>query len=130
MKTIYETVHDLEELKKSQKHIQSLERDIARPLCSDLAKMQGLYDKFREARGLDGEGRNVFILIAARVYSPKALVGHKLGAGVRARMSSILGIEPTIVSHALENLVFRYKRYRDFREDVDTTFSMIYEEKE
>ena len=130
MKTIFETIHELEELKKNQKHLQSMERDVARPLCSDLGKMQQLYDRFCEVRGVDGDGRSVFILIASRVYSPKALIGHKLGAGVRAKMADILGIEPTIVSHALDNLMFRYKRYRDFREDVDATFAMIYPEKE
>lgn len=130
MKTIFQTVHELEELKKSQRNIQSIEREVARPLCSDLGKMIHLYERFCDVRGIEGEGRNIFILIAARVYSPKALIGHKLGAGVRARMAEILSIEPTIVSHALENLVFRYKKYRDFREDVDTTFALIYGENE
>lgn len=130
MKTIHETIQGLEELKKRQRQLLSLENEIAKPLSSDLYKMRWLYDKFNEVRGIDGEGRNVFILIAARVFSPKALTGHKLGAGVRAKMAEILGIEPTIVSHALENLVFRYMKYRDFRQDVDTTFAMIYEEKD
>ena len=130
MKSIYTTIVELESLRHDKRVIQDRERQIAVPIWTDLDRMGELYSRFLEVRppGLRLNGRNVFILIATRVFSPKSLAGHNLGAGVRDRMATVLGVKPTVISHAFDNLVFHYKRYRGFRSEVDGVFEELFGE--
>lgn len=128
MKTIYETIHELEAVRREKKMLLERESKLTEPLCSDLGMMDDLYRRFQAAHPT--RGRDTFILIAARVFSPKALAGSNLGSGVRNKMAQVLNVQPTVVSHAFDNLVFHYKRYRNFRHEVDTTFALMFGENE
>ena len=118
---MYELIHSLEGLKREKAALIEAESILTRPLITDIDRMDEVYSAFRTV----SNARNTFIIIAVRLVSPKALAGNHLGAGVRNKMASVLGCEPTVVSHAFENLVFHYKKYRSFRKEVDQTFAFI-----
>lgn len=128
MNTIYESILELERLRREKAQIHERERLYASPLCSDLNRMDALFVRFNGVKTLKTDRRDVFLLIAARIFSPKALAGHNLRGGVRNKLAKVLKCKPTAISHAFENLVFQYKKYRDFREDVDTAFAILCKE--
>ena len=123
MNSMYDLIVSLEELKRESLAIQEREARLTRPLIYDLERMGEVYSSFREI----SDARNVFIIIAVRLFSPRALAGNNLRAGLRNKLAEVLGCEPTVISHAFENLVFHYKKYKTFRQEVDLAYRQLCE---
>ena len=123
MNNLHELIFSLEELKRKRLSIQEKEAAASRPLIGDLDRVGEVYAAYREV----GDSRNVFIIIAVRLFSPRSLAGNNLRAGVRNRLARVLGVEPTVVSHAFENLVFHYLKYKTFRKEVDEAYERLCE---
>lgn len=120
---LHELILSLEQIKRERLAAQEREARITRPLIYDLDRMEEVYAAFRTF----SNARNVFIIIAVRIFSPRALAGDNLRAGMRTKLASVLGCEPTVISHAFENLVFHYKKYKTFRAEVDQAYAALCE---
>lgn len=118
---LHDLIISLERLKRERAALNEQESILAKPVITDLERMDDVYSAFNTIGG----SRNTFIIIAVRLFSPRSLAGNNLAAGVRNKMAMVLGCEPTVVSHAFENLVFFYKKYKNFRKEVDRVYSEL-----
>lgn len=123
MNNLYELIVSLEELERERMAVLEKEARITKPVISDLERMDEVYEAFREIRP-DKDARSIFLLIAVRLFCPKAIVKN-MGHGVRRKVANVLKCKPTVVSHAYENLVFHYKQYQGFRKEVDEVYGRL-----
>lgn len=63
--------------------------------------------------------RQRFLCIIIWLYCPGTLLGDSLLKGLREKLSDIMGISPSMVSHHISNLYFYYNEYKLFRSDID-----------
>lgn len=108
--------------------------DLTNPIIKDYNQISDVYGIFADELTrntnirLDSiESRRIFILIIMRLFCPSVFVGRKLKHGIRDKMASILGCEASVISHDFKNLTFHYKKYRHFREKVDSIYESIME---
>ena len=108
--------------------------DLTNPIIKDYNQISDVYGIFADDltrnpnSRLDSiESRRIFILIIMRLFCPSVFVGRKLKHGIRDKMASILGCEASVISHDFKNLTFHYKKYRHFRERVDSIYESIME---
>lgn len=72
--------------------------------------------------------RKKFIFIILYLFSPGTLAGGKIKAGLREEMSRVLGIQSkTVISNNLDDIMFLYRNYKDFREDTGHLYTGILE---
>lgn len=127
----------IERIAEIRREKESLTREgmaLAAPILNDVGLVRETYRIFTGI--LDGRGpapdsgrvltRKKFIFIVLYLFSPDALAGGKIKAGLREEMSRVLGIQSkTVISNNLDDIMFLYRNYKDFREDIEYLYTGI-----
>ena len=122
-------IAEIEELKcirKEKSALEEKERRLARPVLFDQSKIPYIYDIFRTRHNSNTVmERKVFLFVVIYLYTPSTLAGGKMKCGIRNIISQLIGCKQTLVSHSCENLLFYYKLYPSFKNDVDTLYNEV-----
>lgn len=104
-----------------------------RPLLANRSEMKEVYDVYQEylrTKGIawDTERRKHFLFVIIYIYCPNVLVGDPMPKGFRRELKELLNVRAnTVISNHSRDLLFLYRQYRDFREEVDAAYNYISE---
>lgn len=63
--------------------------------------------------------RRMFLFVILYLYSPRTLFGCKMRKGLRPELSRLFSCDSTLLSYYARDLVFHYKVYSDFKENIN-----------
>lgn len=99
---------------------------LSKPETYDTGRMRRIYDLIKRANenidSVSADVRKQFIYLSLYIYAPATLAGAKAPRSIRMRIAETIGCHPAFVSHNIENSVFLYRKYRDFKEGVDIAY--------
>lgn len=128
-----ERLNNIEALIKERAEINAKLSLLSEPTLHDIERIDEFYLNYRKLfarRGIPHQSewvysRKKFLFVIIYLYSPSALVGHKLRRGLRDKLARLFGLNaPSTISDNVVNLMSDYVNYRDFRRDVH----ILYEE--
>lgn len=104
-----------------------------RPLLANRSEMKEVYDVYQEylrTKGItwDTERRKHFLFVIIYIYCPNVLIGDPMPKGFRRELKELLNVGAnSVISNHSRDLLFLYRQYRDFREEVDAAYEYISE---
>lgn len=129
MVTDFSIISELKEIRTQKSHLSERENELSKPILEDLNMIPTLYEWFAEilpnARIESVTHRKKFLFVVSFLYSPSALAGGKRKMGLRDKLSEVTGVPGSLISHNLENVVFMYQRYKNYRKEIDHIYTEI-----
>lgn len=109
------------------------ERRLAEERASLTAPMSYSFDKLSvvhqvteqlawDNRWVLGRTREYFLFVALFMFAPSSII-RKMRRGLRKDLSDIMGVSENNISHITRNILFKFRVYEDFQNNVE----MIYE---
>lgn len=104
-----------------------------RPLLSnrgDMKEVHKVYQEYLAEKGVkwDTERRKHFLFIVIYIYCPNVLIGDPMPKGFRRELKELLNVGAnSVISNHSRDLLFLYRQYRDFKEEVDSAYDYISE---
>lgn len=127
----FSIIYEIISIRKDIASLSLRESELTRPTLSDLNLIPTIYDWFMEAaKELPERNKSIlnkeFIFIVMFLYSPGTLAGGKMKNGLRSKIGDTLGIiGKSAISDKLDTLVFNYRMYKYFRNDLNNIYSSI-----
>ena len=123
-----EKLDKIRELQRQKTHINTEVNILSTPLVSDIGKINDVYGLFVDIIGHVPKGmeRKMFVLIALYMFCPASLIGGKARSGVRSAISALFpGKSPSWISNSCQTVLFHYRTYKSFRNQVNNIFAEI-----
>lgn len=96
------------------------------PALYDTSKLTQLYQRVNDIPGIDKkELRHHFVFIAVYLYSPSALLGYSIKAGLCQQIGEVIGRCRQDVSEIFYEAKLRYERVQPFQETTHKIFAQI-----
>ena len=132
---MFSEIAEIKFIREQKSRLSAREKELTEPTFTDLDMIRTLYDLFKESlSGRDCPGRaesvtqrKKFIFIVLFLYSPSTMAGGRISNKIREVLSEVIGCTPFYISHNVENVIFFYQQYKDFRQDVDWVFTEMME---
>ena len=127
----FSIIYEIISIRKDIASLSLRESELTRPTLSDLNLIPTIYDWFLEAaKTIPKRNKSIlnkeFIFIVIFLYSPGTLAGGKMKNGLRSKIGDTLGIiGRSSISDKLDTLVFHYRMYKYFRNDLNHIYSSI-----
>lgn len=131
MNDVFSVIYEIKSIQEDITRLSLRKSELTCPILSDLDLIPALYNWFMEAaKKLPKRNKSIlnkeFIFIVIFLYSPGTLAGGKMKLGVRKRIADTLNINAcTAVSNKCTEIVFMYKIYKYFRDDLHILYSEI-----
>lgn len=102
-------------------------RQLTRPVMTDTREIPHLFGIFLHTIGQDKTSapkisateRRKFIFAILCLYCPAVLAGGRIPNGIRSALSRVFPeVVPTVISGYLPDIMFLYRHYNSFRQDV------------
>lgn len=128
------SIRELKYIKEQKVKLLAKESELSTPLINDLDMIPVLYEWFKEScvqpdnpgRNQSAHLRKQFIFIVLYLYAPGVLAGGRIPNGLRNKIAMAIHLKDrTFISHNIENIVFMYHNYRDFREEIRKIYTVI-----
>lgn len=130
-----EEIKELRELKKQQEKLEKKYNDLIKPILTDTSLIDDIYKVFCEVMDerccppRKGSIRQTkrFLFVIMNLYSPRVFCGMKMYAGIRKKLSSVLGYEksPTAIGNLCRGICDQYLLYKDTSEDLSQILSQV-----
>lgn len=128
---MFSEIAEIKLIREQKSRLSEREKELTEPTLTDLDMVKTLYELFKESlAGRDCSGRaesttqrKKFIFIVLFLFSPSTLAGGRISNKIRKVLSEVIGCTPSYISHNVENVIFFYQQYKDFRQDVDWVFT-------
>ena len=126
---MFSKIAEIKSIREDISRLSERETELTKPILTDLSFIETLYEWFKEiASSGPKRDRSVqqkeFIFIILFMYSPGTLAGGKMKSGLRDKLGDILGIKgKSAISDKLDTLVFSYKMYKYFRQDLNRVYT-------
>lgn len=96
------------------------------PTIYDTSKLIQLYQQVNDISDIDQrELRHYFVFIAVYLYSPSALLGYSIKAGLCQQIGEVIERCRQDVSELFYEAKVRYDRTQSFREQTENIFTKI-----
>lgn len=124
----------LRKIRIEKSELSEEENALTLPMLSDKTLIREVYKTFVEILNERGCPPNIdsvtqrkkFIFIILYLFSPSALAGGKMAAGLREEMSKVLDIQSkSTISDNCADVVFLYQNYGDFSRDIEYLYTEI-----
>lgn len=131
---MFDKILEIKSIRAQKSALSERETELSRPILSDLNLIPDIHKWFSEILEksdvpprLDGPNSvRKFIFIILLIYSPAVLAGDRMPSGLRERIASVFKLRShTSISHNIENVIFLYQNYKDFRRDIDYLYAEI-----
>lgn len=129
----FSVISELKTIREQKSRLSEREEELSTPLLDDLGLIQQLYDWFKEIltssdfppRFDSVHQRKKFIFIILFLYSPSTLAGGRVSNKIREELARVVSCHPSYISHNIENVLFEFQQYRDYRKDIDYLYTEI-----
>lgn len=129
----FSAVAELKSIREQKSRLSEREQELAKPLLSDLALVPVIYEWFKEILAnqdfcprIDSpHQRKKFIFIILFLFSPSTLAGGRVPNKIREELSKVVCCYPSYISHNIENVLFMFQQYKDFRQEIDYLYTEI-----
>lgn len=129
----FEKIERLERIRREKSVLSDEESALASPVLKDKSLVREIYGMFVEILNERGRPpdpavtqRKKFLFIILYLFSPSTLAGGKMASGLRDEISRAMGMKSAdVISKNREDVVFLYRHYMDFREDIRHIYSEI-----
>ena len=124
----------LRKIRIEKSELSEEENALTLPMLSDKTLIREVYKTFVEILNERGCPPNIdsvtqrkkFIFIILYLFSPSALAGGKMAAGLREEMSKVFDIQSkSTISDNCADVVFLYQNYGDFSRDIEYLYTEI-----
>lgn len=126
---MFSKIAEIKSIREDISRLSERETELTKPILTDLSFIETLYEWFKEIVS-SGPKRDrsiqqkEFIFIILFMYSPGTLAGGKMKSGLRDKLGDTLGIKgKSAISDKLDTLVFSYKMYKYFRQDLNRVYT-------
>ena len=126
---MFSKIAEIKSIREDISRLSERETELTKPILTDLSFIETLYEWFKEiASSGPKRDRSIqqkeFIFIILFMYSPGTLAGGKMKSGLRDKLGDTLGIKgKSAISDKLDTLVFSYKMYKYFRQDLNRVYT-------
>lgn len=129
----FSAVSELKSIREQKSRLSERERELAKPLLSDLSLVPVIYEWFKEilanqdfpSRIDSPYQRKKFIFIILFLFSPSTLAGGKMKVGLRDKIAEVTSCTGSLISHNREDVTFFYQQYKSHRQDIDYLYTEI-----
>lgn len=126
---------EIKSIREQKSKLSKREKELTEPVLTDFGMIDTLYEWFQEIviqkekfKAGNVSQRKKFIFIIILLYSPGTLAGGRMKHGLRNKLAEVLGINArTTISDNRNDLVFSYRMYKYFRQDVDRIYGEMME---
>lgn len=133
MNKYFEKIERLKAIRQEKERLIKEEKDLSTPILTDYKKLPEIYKRFKDILNDRPCPPNIntvlqrkkFLFIVLYLYCPSVLCGDKSPNSIRERLSQLLRVNKTSISHNISDLVFMYQNYKDFKNEVDNVFYQI-----
>jgi hypothetical protein len=130
---MFSRIEEINAIRALKSELSEKERILTEPIMTDLDMISTLYMWFRDIvsekeafRPGNVSLRKKFLFIVLYLYSPSSLAGGKIRNGLRKKITEVLGLaSETTLSDNRNGLVFAYRMYKYFRQDVERIYTEI-----
>lgn len=129
----FSAVSELKSIREQKSRLSEREQELSKPLLSDISLVSVIYEWFKELlekqdfppRIDSPYQRKKFIFIILFLFSPSTLAGGRVPNKIREELSKVVSCYPSYISHNIENVLFTFKQYKEFRQDIDYFYTEI-----
>lgn len=130
---MFSEISELKSIREQKSRLSEREAELSVPVLTDLSLIPIIYEWFNEIQ----EGRDCaprrdsvhlrkkFIFIILDMYSPSTLAGGRVSSKIREVLSSTVYCNPSYISHNIENVLFLFQQYKEFRRDIEYIYTEI-----
>lgn len=119
-------IAQLIQIRRQKQELAHKEAELTAPLLVNLEDVALVYQLFKrqmeakEPRSLteSTHQRKKFIFVVLALFAPATLVGDRIPHGLRARIAQVTNINPSFISNNLENVLFQYQHFTDYRQEL------------
>jgi hypothetical protein len=126
-------IEELKKLRSERLELEKRERELERPVLTDLSLLPTLYGWFGEI--LDGMSlppcpdsvmqRKKFLFVVMALYCPEAILGDRIRSGLREALSEVLNVSACVISKNMNDLLFMYSHCSKFMSETERTYGKI-----
>lgn len=129
----FSTISELKFIREQKSILSEREQELSEPKLVDLTLIPMIYELFNEVLNekdfsprIDSpHQRKKFIFIILFLYSPSTLAGGRVSSKIREELANVAACHPSYISHNIENVLFQFQQYKDFRKDIDYLYTEI-----
>ena len=130
----FSSIAELKVIREQKSRLSERENELSTPALTDLSLIPKIYEWFCEIvaeRDCPPNPRSVtqrktFLFIILFLFAPSVLAGGRLPNGIRTELAKVFPhVSPSSISHNIDNVLFLYQNYKDFRHDIDRVYSII-----
>lgn len=133
MELDFEKIIQLKRLRVEKSCLSEKEMKLSTPIYTDRRLIDTFHSRFTQLmqdKGIYNHSsvsqRQKFLIVIMFLFSPSTLAGGKMPKGLRDYICKVMGLKSaSAISHDLDNVVFLYQNYTDFRDDVNEIFRAI-----
>lgn len=131
---MFDKILEIKSIRAQKSALSKKETELSAPLLSDLNLIPEIHKWFSEILEKSNvpprpDGPNSvrkFIFIILMIYAPAVLAGGRMPSGLREKIALAFNLKShTAISHNIENVIFQYQNYKDFRRDIDYLYTEI-----
>lgn len=130
---MFSRILEIKNIRELKAGLSKREAELIQPTLTDINLVGKLYEWYKEILTTQGSEwkdnilrRKKFIFIVLYLYCPEALAGGRMKYRLREKIAEALSINRNnSISNDLNNIVFSYQVYKDYRQDVDNIYGEI-----
>lgn len=120
----------IEHIYQEEQRLEEERRNVVADSEYDVSRLKVVYAITRakgSQKGYErGEIREYFLFVALYVFDPTSIV-RKMRRGLRSDLAAMLGIRENNVSKITKHILFRYRLYKQFRNEVNEIYDEVIE---
>lgn len=126
---MFSKIAEIESIREYKAQLSKREAELTKPMLTDLNLIFTIYEWFKELLGdkcVKVYQRKKFIFIILFLYCPESLAGGRIKKGLREKIGEVIGMKSkSIISNNLNGIVFSYRLYKYFKQDIDSLYAEI-----
>lgn len=132
----FSSIIELRTIREQKSRLSERENELSSPVLSDIYLLPEVYSLFCDALEerdcapkIDSVyQRKKFLFISLFLFAPSVLAGGRLPNGIRAELARIFpDVSPCVISNNIADVLFIYRNYKDFRQDIKYLYNKILE---
>lgn len=130
----FSSIAELKVIREQKSRLSERENELSTPTLTDLSLIPKIYEWFcdivaeRDCPPNPGSvtQRKKFLFIILFLFAPSVLAGGRLPNGIRTELAKVFPhVSPSSISHNIDNVLFLYQNYKDFRQNIDYIYNNI-----
>lgn len=136
MTKVFSSIMELKAIREQKSRLSEREQELSSPILDDYSLIPEIYAWFKEilaertcpSNPESVTQRKKFLFIVLFLFAPSVLAGGRLPNGIRTEISGVFpDVSPCVISNNIADVLFIYRNYKDFRQDIEYLYNQILE---